>query len=51
MAGIGKWADEIRRKLGEWAQALEERLAPSPDPELIPVRVPVGHGTPQAPRR
>ena len=40
MAGVGKWVEEIRRKLGEFAQALEDQLSPKPDPELAPVRVP-----------
>jgi hypothetical protein len=54
MAGVGKWVEEIRRKLGEWAQALEEQLAPQADPELAPVRVPSGgrrRGTPYPPER
>ena len=42
MAGVGKWVEEIRRKLGEWAQAIEEQLTPQPEPELAPVRVPTG---------
>ena len=42
MAGLGKWVEEVRRKLGEWAQALEQSLQPEPKPELAPVRVPAG---------
>jgi len=45
MAGVGKWVEEIRKKLGEWAQALEEQLSPPPEPELAPVRVPSGRGS------
>jgi len=53
MAGVGKWVEEIRRKLGEWAQALEEQLTPQPEPELTPVRVPTGRrpGAPYPPER
>jgi hypothetical protein len=49
MAGVGKWVEEIRRKLGEWAQALEEQLSPPTEPELAPVRVPSGRGGGQRP--
>jgi hypothetical protein len=43
MAGLGKWVEEVRRKLGEWAQSIEQSLKPEPQPELAPVRVPAGH--------
>ncbi len=51
MAGVGKWVKEIRRKLGEWAQALEEQFTPEPEPEFTPVRVPAGRrpGAPSPP--
>jgi len=42
MAGVGKLVEELRRKLGEWAQAIEEALqGDSPPRELVPVKVPV----------
>jgi len=49
MAGVGKLVEELRRKLGEWAQAVEEALQGEPQRELAPVKVPVRR--PGSPRR
>ncbi len=43
MGGLGKLGEEVRRKLEQWAQAIEDALSPAPPPpELVPVKVPVG---------